>query len=264
MSVFLKYLVISSFCFSSLVYAQSTESIFRYRIKMAEVPFNGDVSDSLSGVVAQVLKSTPFGKGFENCIDLRTLGSTSSTSDGLSILNSGTIGVLMNERISREALGEIKDRFCGGWLKRMFSSCGVSIDVEEVRLDQLNMVAVGFAPHDHKLHPEFNHARSLRTNQKLPQFSKGCETGNHNHSWKNAASTVASKKYLQSIGIDLNQARTLNLRKQDGTEFWDFGFPRPRLSVGNRVQSSERQTKGSVGSPRETSENGKSQSAAQE
>ena len=244
MSVFFKYLVISSFCFSSLVYAKSTESIFRYRIGMTEVPFDGDVSDSLSGIVAQVLKSTPFGKGFENCIDLRTLGSSSSSSGGVSVLNRGTVGVLMNERISDEALDEIKYQLCGVWYKRMFSSCGVSIDVEEVRSDQVSMVATGFAPHDHKPHPEFDHARPLQNNQKLPQFSKGCQTGKYEDSWNNAASTVTSKKYLRSIGIDLNQARTLSLRNQDGTEFWDFGFPRPRLSVGNRVQSSERQTKG--------------------
>ena len=236
MSVFLKYLMIVLFCFSALSYAQDANKVFKYRIELTEVPVEDGAG--ASRVVAQVLGEIQSGQGLKDCIDLRTLGLHASD-----VIHSGTVGVLMNERISAEALDEVKDRLCGVWYKRAFSDCDVNVEVEEINLDQTQIVARGFAPHDHKPHPELDVTRSPSPNQRLPRFSEGCKTGSYQDSWNNAASTSESRKYLRGLGIDLDQTRTLDLSQRDGTGVWSFGFPRRDQATGDDSQSSERRRK---------------------
>lgn len=161
-------------------------------------------------VATQLQKQKTLAAG---CVDLRSLGSASGGGNW-----SGDYTLMTHAKPSAKELAEFTKAICMDYL-----GCTVTPSVTEYDIAKL---AVAAYPHGDAHSHKRTEPVSMHLDGKLPKFSASCESGKHQDSWNDAASTPEARAYLQKIGIQISQARTLSLTDaKTGDEIWTFGFP---------------------------------------
>ncbi len=187
------------------------DKVYFYSVEVTNASAND--FDSVSGIVAGFVQQIGLGNA---CVDLRATG---SFFHGV-VLEHGTVGIVLQTTIPEEKFQDLQSAVCRGR-----ANCKTTITSRAVSLSEISVANYGFAPHDHKVHPEVMKTFKIKADSRLPMFSNACVSGKYQDSWNDAASTPKSRKYMVDLGLDISQARTLGLLDANNEELWTFGFP---------------------------------------
>jgi hypothetical protein len=119
--------------------------------------------------------------------------------------------------MSDSVRSDIKSKVC----EDSSPACAVEISEEVYSLDELSLNSE-FAPSMQHFRPD-PIVHSLAGKSMIPKFSKGCDTGQYEDSYENAAGTPEAKKYVSEAGVDSKATWVLDLSKKNGDTLFSFG-----------------------------------------